>query len=694
MSLQFTRDTINIWFPNQKEPVYEPTDESALEEFKAYWSLERDRCLYGFDLADGQVQIPGRLYYHTVYGKIAAYVKTGDKGKKTRKIITPLLRDLDWLIFNDLEDCENEGEFYALVGSRDFGKSIIAASVAAHKYTFFDKSECVISSSEAGYIKLATDKIEDYLINQHPCFKKQRLSSDWKKEVVAGWKDRSTNLPDERSSFSSIKVRNYEMGNKSMAANGTRPGFHLIDEIGTLPNFIGCIKDSDGCWWSGEGTKPSALVMYAGTGGDMEVGAEASEVFFNPEAYNIRKFTNTWEDGRPIGRFIPATMAKLEYKEPKTLSEYLGIKHPDLDAITILVSNEERAKAEWWDIQHEKALRAKNSKALLKFKAHWPLKPSDSFIVLTANDFDVEGAQQQERRLVENEYTPEYVDLIEDDGKIKTVPTKYQPILEFPFKSDDSYINHGCVIIYEHPPQNAPYGLYVAGTDPYKQDRSKYSDSLGSTFIFKRFHDPTGESYQYALVAEYCGRPEKMSEWRMITRNLLKYYNAINNCENEDYDFIRWMIERNEGYMLQDQPSMLKEIIPTTNVDRAKGTHAAPKIIVFLNGLVRDYMMEPYKKVKDDKTGEEREYTNVRRIPSLALLREIQKYNAKSGNYDRVRAFGLCLMQARIMDRIVGTVQIEEEEIVYKRKERNITPFKSSSPSFAKRRISPFKTRR
>lgn len=1030
MSLQFTKNTVNIWFPNQVEPILDNSEEGT-KLFREYWKQEKSRCIDGFYIADGQVFIPGRLYYHTVYGKIAAYVTNKSTNTKTRKIITPILRDLDWIIFNDLEDCEREGEFYALVGSRDFGKallncstlytdngeiliqdvkvgdrifgadgnltnvtgvypqgnidiykitlrdgrvlyccdehiwkvwnqkkhkwqelplkeikkdylserktsyknskvieynyfipnnlpvnysknylpidsyflglwlgdgnsrvpcitstdpeiinyvtdyailnnlsirkeninyhltggmcggksnpiliklrelellenkhipscyihssieqrinllqglmdtdgscskkgvieytttseklangfyqlvrslgiqvsvkkskgsytkngkkintkdkyrfnlmtdkpvfklkrklerigtyrgdktsivnieyygkekatcitvdnddklfltdnytvthnSIIAASVASHKYTFYAKSECVISSSGSDYIKLVTDKIEDYLINQHPILKKQRLSSDWKKEIVAGWKNKSTNQPDDRSSFSSIKVRNYEMGQKTMVANGTRPAFHLIDEIGTLPNFIGCIKDSDGCWWSGDGTKPSALVMYSGTGGDMEVGAEAAEVFFNPGAYNIRKFINTWEGGGFIGRFVPATMAKLEYKEPKTLSEYLGISHQDLDTITILVSNEERAKKEWWDVHYAKAVQAKNTKAMLKFKAHWPLKPSDSFIVLTSNDFDVQGAQQQEKRLLENEYKAEYVDLIDDSGKIKAIPTIWQPILEFPFKSDDAYLNHGCCIIYEHPIENAPYGIYVAGTDPYKQDKAKYSDSLGSTFIFKRFYDATNEVFQYAIVAEFCGRPEKMSEWRMITRNLLKYYNAIDNCENEDYDFIRWLIERNEGHMLQDQPSMLKEIIPTSNVDRAKGTHAAPKIIVFLNGLVRDYMMEPYKKSKDPITGEIVEYTNVRRIPSLGLLREIQQYNSKSGNYDRVRAFGLCLMQARIMDPIVGkTISIEEDSRI-----KSLHSTKRKSPSLFGKEITKLTKRR
>ena len=262
----YSETTENIWFPDQEEPIYDPSDPISDYQFKEYWKREKDRCINGFYLADGQVKIPGRLYWHTVYWRIAAYVKKEVNGKtrKSRQIITPYLLDAVWDIFQDIEKCTEEGRFYTLVGSRDFGKSITAASIAGHQYTFFDKSECVISGGATNYIKLATDKIEDGLLNIHPIFKKQRISSDWKKEIVSGWKDKKTGLPDPKSSFSSIKVRNYENGVKTMAANGTRPGFHLIDEIGTIQNLIGCVKDSDGCWWSGDGDKPSCLVMLAG----------------------------------------------------------------------------------------------------------------------------------------------------------------------------------------------------------------------------------------------------------------------------------------------------------------------------------------------------------------------------------------------------------------------------------------------
>src|SRR6266496_5356740 len=258
----YTLSTPNIFFPEQKEPFYDPTDERVMRLFNTYWKREKDRCINGFHLADGQVFIPPHMYFHHVYWKIAMYVEKG--GRKSRIIGTPLLRDVDWDVITDLEGCQNDGRFYSLVGSRDWGKSIIAASRAGWTYTFFQNSECVISGGAEGYIKLATDKIEDGLTNLHPIWKKQRISTDWRKEVRAGWKDKKTNQPHPNSFNSRIIMRNYQDGNNTMAANGTRPGFHLIDEISTLPNLIGCVKDSDGCWWSGDGNKPSCLSMFTG----------------------------------------------------------------------------------------------------------------------------------------------------------------------------------------------------------------------------------------------------------------------------------------------------------------------------------------------------------------------------------------------------------------------------------------------
>jgi len=672
----------NIWFPEQEEPHIDD-----IEAYKTYWRREKDRCMNGFHLADGKVFVPGRLYFHTVYWKIAMYIKVN--GKKVRRILTPLLRDIDWDIFKDLERCDEEGKFYIIVGSRDFGKSIIAGSCIGHQYTFYSNSECVVSGGAASYIKLATNKVEDGLINLHPAFKKQRLVNDWTKEVRAGWKDRATNQANPKSSNSVIYVRNYQEGTDTMAANGTRPSFHLIDEIGTLPNLIGCIKDGDGCWWSGsdeeeefegvdreegedemkerdESIKPSCLVFLAGTGGDMNKGKEAAEVFYDPEAYNLLEFENEWEGGGRIGRFISALRAKMNYKEKRTLSDYLGISHPDLDAITILVSNEEKALKEWWQPTYEKNFRSGNSKTLLKFKAYWPCKPSDSFIVLTENDFNVEAAKAQKGKLLSQGVTGNIVRLSNDGEGIKHTFVDELPITEYPVKTQDK---DAPVQIWEFPISSPPFGLYVAGVDPYRHSEAEYSGSLGVVYIYKRMHSITSEAYQNMFVACYAARPNDKNKWNETARNLIKYYNARTLCENDEMGFIDYMIAKGDGHFLEDQPEWLKEYVPNTKVDRKKGIHRSSLTIRnFLDGTFKSYLDEVLETEKDPETGSIiRETIGISKVLDPMLCEEITKFSKATGkdkvNTDRVVAAELAVALAFKLDPIIGAIGEDNNRI-------------------------------
>lgn len=1074
MSL-YQLNTSNIWFVNQKEPVYDPSDDEAMEVFNAYWQQERDRCMNGFFIADGQIKISGRLYFTTVYAKIAAYLEKVVRGKprKVREIITPLFRDLEWDIINtDIEKCTDDGKFYDLVGSRDFGKSVIAGMCAAWLYTFFSKSEAVISSSAYGYIKLVTDKIEDCLLNLHPIFKKQRLTSDWKKEIVAGWKDSKTNLPDTASSFSSIKVRNFEGGNNPMAAVGTRPGFHLIDEIGTLPNLIGCVKDSDGCYWSGGGDKPSCFVFRTGcvcagtkvwaadgrllniedlkqedgiigydgvkavkqninwlkapekkpcyrittegnniiecsedhpfistsrkkrtiykglknvmygsytetknlsvgdyiltiteipffgnlvvedsyllglmlgdgyfkgssvsiddteireyivnkyetsvrkqfftksdelytdlyikgvknlfknngllnltkankrlpiniheydkksiasilagifdsdgnvylnkikgtrivltnislllledvkgqllkfgidssiykefrntepqgeykgqqdyiyrlyisrdidvqsfiesipikhskkiqtlslfkrgnrnfrtakvlfrytqecedenflkdnellsgysfksiksiefigdkevynlnaegfhnyiaggfitgnTGGDMEVGKEAGEVFFNPGSYNGLEFNNPEIPGTKMGRFISALRAKMAYKEPWTLYKYLVEKcgyvdlkpHKDLE-VEILVSNEEKALEEWWKPEYAKALKSGNSKTVLKFKAYWPLKASDSFLVLTKNDYNIEAAQQQQQRLRALGITGSLVELYHDGTKVTHKFSQKLPITEFPVKTQNK---DAPIQVWEFPiSELPPFGLYVAGVDNYRQGKAEYSDSLGVVYIFKRIHDINSEKYQDMLVAALAARPESPERWNEQARLLIKWFNARTLCENDDMTFINYMISKGDGHYLEDQPQWLKLYVPNTTVQRDKGIHrSSEKVRDMLRAGSKKYLDEVIVREKDEQGSVTKELLGVTKIPDPMLLEEIIHFNEDEGNYDREVAFSLAIALRNHLDPIIGKVGGEGDsriEQLFKKPIRGNRLFKAQTKMF------------
>jgi hypothetical protein len=328
-----------------------------------------------------------------------------------------------------------------------------------------------------------------------------------------------------------------------------------------------------------------------------------------------------------------------------------------LDKITILVSNEEKALKEWWQPEHDKAFKSGNSKTLLKFKAYWPLKPSDSFLVLTKNDFNVEAAKKQQVKLKAAEITGVPVRIYNDgDGIIHEILHDKVPISEFPVKTQDK---DAPIQIWEFPTERPPFGLYVAGVDPYRTDESEYSDSLGAVYIYKRMNSITDEKFQNMFVAAYAARPSSKEKWNENARNLIKYYNARTLCENDEMSFIDYMISKGDGHYLEDQPEWLKEYVPNTTVKRNKGIHRGAKAIRdFLDSTLKTYMDEIIEMEKDENGSIIKETLGVTRILDIMLLEEITKFSKETGkkkvNTDRVVAAELAVALANKLDPIIG----------------------------------------
>lgn len=688
--VEYKLDTKNIWFRSQVEP--EPTDRV---QFKTYWEREIGRIKDGFHIADGQVYIPGWLYWHTVYW-IIELDAPNSAGRKYKTRGTPLFRDIEWEVANDLERAEVEGKTYCLVGSRGFGKSNICASVSGRVYNFFNDSETVVSGGFAADIKLLTDKADLGLSNCHPVFHKQRILNNWKLEVRAGWKDSETGL--NKGSNSRIVVRNYEEGNNTMAANGTRPKVHIIDEIGKIPNLINCVLDTDPCWKTASGDRLTVAIL-AGTGGDMEKGADAATMFRDPNKYYILEFDDEWEGQGKIGKFVPVTKALNDYKDKWTLYDYLTKKmrmtlspHPDLD-IEILVSNEQRVMDEFVTPRRKKLETSITSNEMVKEKAYYPLIPSESFLVVSANDFPVEACSQHKQWIERTEFKPFVVEIYENlngqpDWKHNDKDT---PVREFPVRSESD--KTGAIEMIEPPIKNPPYGLYVAGIDPYKQSESEYSDSLGSCYIFKRMTDSVTEPYQYMPVCWYTGRPKSIHTWYENVRLMLKLYSASAMCENADYGFIQYMIEKNETIFLAEGQSFLKELNPNTKHKSTYGLPATLAVINHANSSSVIYTKESFFQERDERgqnVGDPR--LGVTRVLDIMLLEEMIKFNKHKGNFDRVRAFGLALIWAKQMDAIIPRIKLEVE---YKEPKKMIrSPFainiSSVGRSFGSPSASPF----
>lgn len=344
----------------------------------------------------------------------------------------------------------------------------------------------------------------------------------------------------------------------------------------------------------------------------------------------------------------------MEAKEESTLGEYLNLpKSKDLSKIKMLVSNEEKAN-EITTANLERLKKAGDRVAYLKEKMYYPMEVDDIFLNEDTNIFDIEGAKRQKTRLLNQQRTGTPVILFLDENGIGHEFTDKMPISNFPLKSSDQ--KDAPIVIYEFPIKDAPYGLYVAGVDPYRQGKAAYSTSLGSVYIYKRMHDITGEKFQDMFVASYCARPDKKEKWEEQARLLIKFYNARTLCENDEMSFIEYMKAKGDAHYLEKQPGWLKEIVPNTTVQREFGIHrSADKIINYLHGCLKTYTEEELIVEKDKEGNITRQVIGMSRMLDPILLEEMIQYN-EEGNFDRLVAAELAIAQAIKMDPIYGKI--------------------------------------
>jgi len=525
-------------------------------------------------------------------------------------------------------------------------RNVIEASYIGWGATFDENSQNVIAGLNAPDIKLITDKLDKGLNFLPEAWRWQRVEDNWKNQVTLGIKTRS----GERIPFSQILIRNLDEGNNEEAIAGTKPRKLIIDEIGK-GNFLRGFQAAVPGFTTPYGWGCSPILT--GTGGDMKRFMDAKSLMFDVDNFNFLTYNNEKDEKRIHGLFI-SYKYRMEAKEPSTLGTFLNQPEDSpLHEVPMLVSNEEKAK-ETTETNLERLKKAGDRVAYLKEKMYYPIEVDDIFLNEDTNIFDIEAAKRQKFRILQQERTGIPVLLFHDGEKIAHEFTDKQPITNFPLKNSD--LKDAPVVIYEFPIENPPYGLYVAGVDPYRQGQSAYSSSLGSVYVYKRMHDITGEKYQDMFVASYCARPDKKETWEEQARLLIKYYNARTLCENDDISFIEYMKAKGDAHYLEKQPEWLKEIVPGTTVKREYGVHrSSQKIIDYLHNCLKKYMEESVYKETDENGDVIKEILGVSKILDPVLLEEIIQYNDQ-GNFDRIVAAELAIAQALKMDPILGKV--------------------------------------
>lgn len=346
-----------------------------------------------------------------------------------------------------------------------------------------------------------------------------------------------------------------------------------------------------------------------------------SDMFYHPEGFNCLDFDNIWDEGmadKKCGFFVPA-WSNLQSDEHPECMDSDGNTNRSASVQVIL---EQRRIVR--DSQPDETVTD-------RYIAEHPNTPQEAILEVGKNIFPKKQLQMQLNKLRTNTKLANMkhvVDLVwEGDGTVKAIEKPCGDITHYPLKKGEQPT--GSVVIYEYPVKDPPYGLYIAGQDPYDQDGS-LTNSLGSTFIYKRFQP--GEAWSDVIVAEYSGRPDTAEEYYENVRKLLTMYNAKLLFENERKGIYPYFTNKHCDYMLADQPDkVISEIFKDSKVQRKKGCHMTKQIRSYAEGLIKEWLLEEY----------EPGHPNLERIYSEPLIEELLLDDGVR-NVDRVIA--LCMV--------------------------------------------------
>lgn len=601
-------------------------------DYVAYWDRETERCINGFTAEDGEY-ITGYHYFYLNYSpiyiiKAEQYTDRGGN-KRTRRIRSlsfPSFWDYDAYYYYTIEAAEDVGKHLAVLKCRKRGYSFKGASMLVRNYELIPGSKNFAVASEQKYLigdGLLTKAwaIMDFC-DRNTAWAKQRLKST-SMERTSGFKIKDEFGKETEDGYMS-SIIGITLKNDAERIRGTRGKLILWEEAGKFADIKEAWSIARSSLESDDGVAFGTQIAF-GTGGTEGVDFEGlKDMFFHPDSYNIYSQPNIWDDNAEetnCGFFCPQ-WSNMEGFDEKGNQMFMDKDGNSLRELSIKECVKQRKEVQ--DGRGDQQL-------LDRFIAERPLKPAEAVLELGGNIFPRKQLLDQFNRLRTNiklQNMKHVVDLSWDgDGKVKATEKKSGDITTYPLKSGEK--PEGSVVIWEYPIINPPYGLYIAGLDPYDQNESG-TNSLGSIIIYKRFK--AGEAWTDTIVAEYSGRPGTADEYYENVRKLLIFYNARCLYENEKIGIYQHFVNKHCDYLLADQPDkVIAQIFRDSRVNRKKGCHMTKQVRQFAEEKINEWLREEYAPG----------HPNLERIYSEPLLEELIMTNGER-NVDRVIA--LCMV--------------------------------------------------
>jgi hypothetical protein len=601
------------------------------KDYYDYWDEEKRRCIYGYTIDD--FKITGFHYFYLNYCPIDRAIdeEMPDgtiQSKRERSF--PSFYDGDYQYFHEIDRARSQNKHMIVLKARRKGYSYKAGSMLARNYFFIKNSKNFVFASQKEYLigDGLLSKAWEFLsfIDDHTAWAQPRLK-DREMHKMSGYKKKVNGLEIEMGLKS--QIMGVSLKDAPDKVRGKAGELVFFEEAGSFPGLLKAWEVTMPTMR--QGSKTLGLMVAFGTGGTEGADFEAmEEIFYNPEAYDCMEYENIWDEGSmgtKCGYFIPI--------------------QTNLDGFIDDQGNSITGRAvEYETDMREKKKGAADAKSLDQYIAEHPFSPQEATLQVTANLFDVASLQEQYNKVKSKKLQSIgtigrlYYDKNEEikfrlDGDLRQ-------IIKYPHRKDDD--TTGGIVIYESPYKNekqqVPVNMYIICHDPYGQNQSADSMSLGAAYVIKR---PNNISQpDDIIVASYVGRPPTQDEYNRNLFMLADYYGCKIGFENDRGEVIAYAKRHRKLHRLQEEFEMLdKKELRSKTVKRQFGMHMTEARKRQGEIYIRDWLNSPRSKAEDGK------YTlNLHKIYDPAFLMELIKFNHK-GNFDRVMAFMIGMFHTR-----------------------------------------------
>ena len=423
----------------------------------------------------------------------------------------------------------------------------------------------IMGAGSSKPLKRSVSAISSYYSNMDGSYKyppktnKPPCSGAFYKRIQGSWEvgKEITHISKDKGNRVEIQGCNLQMvaltPDKLNVASGDRFRRIYVEEAGFLEyikKFYGAIKDS----LQAQGV-PVGSFIGTGTGGEMVSVRGSKEIFTNISAYNLASIPNYWSNNKSarIGLFIPADYALLDYKDDQgnTLLEEVRAH--------ILAEREIKRQESQQVYDRDVQFNPLDPNDMLRPSGKsWLPRQESAKALARIEEFDLFSRASIGSIVLDTEETYGARFVPDINGTLN-------PVIEL--RDDDSIEQDkkGALIVYEHPLDKIPEGLYYVLYDPAA--KSGDGESYHSVIVYKAATISRHRSLSDGIAAEWLGRLQELDDnYKKVVR-IAKYFNATIFPERNVTGFIEYMNRDTVNLYHMLEPSALeieREISPNS----------------------------------------------------------------------------------------------------------------------------------